>query len=710
MNKPLLFIVCILLYPLISGAENGYELWLRYKPLPESQAIQYKKQFTAVTTTSESPILLAAQTEIIRAIKGLTGSEIPRTEKIRPGSLVLGTHLERLFPDYISNEEILHSAEEGFFIRTIPVKGGQVTVITGHKDAGVLYGTFALIRMMQTGQDLTHPDIQEKPAYQLRLLNHWDNLNGSVERGYAGLSLWWNRNEDSLFIRNQYLDYARANASIGINGAVLNNVNASPLALKDENIRKLATIADIFRPYHIRVYMSVNFSSPAILGGLPDSDPLNPSVIGWWKNKVDEIYNLIPDFGGFLVKANSEGQPGPQKYGRTHADGANMLAEVLKPYQGVVMWRAFVYEPSSEDRARQAYNEFVPLDGKFADNVIIQVKNGPVDFQPREPFSPLFGAMPKTALMVEFQITQEYLGWSDHLVYLAPLQKECLNSDTWCQGQGSTVARITDGTLYPDKISAIAGVANTGRDTAWCGHHFAQANWYAFGRLSWNHQLTPKEIALEWLRMTFNSDSRFTGPATDIMMRSRETTVRYMTPLGLHHIMGWSHHHGPEPWTNIRNARPDWLPRYYHNATPEGIGFNRTTTGSKAVEQYFSPLREMYNQPETCPQNLLLWFHHLPWNYSLTSGRSLWEELCYEYYAGVEEVRDFQRKWDELEIYVDPQRFHEVQYKLKIQTKEAIWWRDACLLYFQTFSKMKIPPELERPIHDLEDLFKKNVP
>jgi alpha-glucuronidase len=383
-----------------------------------------------------------------------------------------------------------------------------------------------------------------------------------------------------------------------------------------------------------------------------------------------------------------------------------MLAEALKPYHGVVMWRAFVYEPSSEDRAKQAYNEFVPLDGKFADNVIIQVKNGPVDFQPREPFSPLFGAMPHTALMVEFQITQEYLGFSDHLVFLAPLQKECLESDTWCKGQGSTVAKITNGTLYPGKLTAIAGVANIGRDTNWCGHHFAQANWYAFGRLAWNQQLTPSQIALEWLRMTFSTAPNFTVPAREIMMRSREAAVNYMTPLGLHHLMGWSHHHGPEPWTDIRNARPDWLPRYFHNATEEGIGFDRSSQGSKAVTQYCSPLQEMYDHPETCPDNLLLWFHHLPWTYSLPSGKTVWEELCYHYYSGVEETRLFQKKWDDLEQFVDPQRFRDVQYKLKVQTKEAVWWRDACLLYFQTFSKMKIPAELERPVYDLDELKK----
>jgi len=440
------------------------------------------------------------------------------------------------------------------------------------------------------------------------------------------------------------------------------------------------------------------------LGGLPTSDPLNKQVCQWWIDKVKEIYTLIPDFGGFLVKANSEGLPGPQDYGRTHADGANMLADALKPFKGIVMWRAFVYNPGDKDRAKQAYNEFMPLDGKFHSNVIIQVKNGPVDFQPREAFSPLLGAMKKTPVMLEFQITQEYLGFSNHLVFLAPLYRECLGSDTYSQGKGSTIARVTDGRLYKQSLSAIAGVANTGEDTNWCGHQFAQANWYAFGRLAWNNELTPSKIANEWIKMTFSQNEDFVKPVTQMMLQSREAAVHYMMPMGLHHIFAWGHHYGPEPWCNVIGARPDWLPSYYHKADTIGLGFDRSITGSNAVAQYFYPLREKYNNQDSCPENLILWFHHVPWDYRMKNGRTMWDELCYTYDSGVQQVREFQKIWDKAEPFVDAKRFHDVQSKLKIQARDAVWWKDACLLYFQTYSRRPIPYDIERPIHDLDEL------
>ncbi|OJV89907.1 MAG: alpha-glucuronidase, partial [Bacteroidia bacterium 44-10] len=447
-------------------------------------------------------------------------------------------------------------------------------------------------------------------------------------------------------------------------------------------------------------------SSPKILGGLPGSDPLEPTVQQWWRDKAGEIYRLIPDFGGFLVKANSEGQPGPQDYGRTHADGANMLADALKPYGGIVMWRAFVYNPGNEDRAKQAYGEFMPVDGKFRENVIVQVKNGPVDFQPREPFSPLFGGMEHTALMPELQVTQEYLGFSNHLVFLAPQWKEFFDSDTYCKGEGATVAKTTDGTIFPHSLSAIAGVANIGQDINWCGHHFAQANWYAFGRLAWNHELTADEIAEEWLRMTFTQQDGFITPVKQMMLDSWETAVNYMMPLGLHHIFAWGHHYGPEPWCDIPGARPDWLPRYYHNADEKGIGFDRTIHGSGAVSQYHSPLREQLNGIETCPEDLLLWFHHVPWDYRMKNGRTLWDELCYRYDTGVQQVREFQKIWDRMEGYIDEERFRHVQSRLKIQSRDAVWWKDACLLYFQTYSGKPIPYDIERPVHELDNLKK----
>ncbi|MDR3219917.1 MAG: alpha-glucuronidase [Dysgonamonadaceae bacterium] len=575
--------------------------------------------------------------------------------------------------------------------------------ISASSEKGLLYGAYHLLRMQETGQLNGELNIAESPSYNLRILNHWDNLDGSIERGYAGQSLWrWEQLPETVSPR--YREYARANASIGINGTVLNNVNASPQILKTEMLEKVKVLAGIFRPYGIKVYLSVNFSSPVILDGLKTADPLDKTVQQWWKNKAAEIYRLIPDFGGFLVKANSEGQPGPQDFGRTHAEGANTLADALKPYGGIVMWRAFVYNPSGDDRAKQAYLEFTPLDGQFRDNVIVQVKNGPIDFQPREPFNALFGAMKKTPLMPELQVTQEYLGFSNHLVFLASMWKEFLNSDTYCKGEGSTVAKVTDGTVFPNKLTAIAGVANTGDNTNWCGHHFAQANWYAFGRLAWKHQLTPAEIADEWLRLTFSSDIALVNPVKEMMLSSWETTVSYMMPLGLHHIFAWSHHYGPEPWCAIPGARPDWLPSYYHQADNTGLGFNRTTTGSNAVSQYESPLREILNNPNTCPENLLVWFHHIPWNHTMKNGRSFWEELCYRYDAGVQQVRAFQKIWDRQENRVDAERFCHVQSRLKIQSKDAVWWKDACLLYFQTFSKRPVPYDIERPVNELEEL------
>ncbi len=460
------------------------------------------------------------------------------------------------------------------------------------------------------------------------------------------------------------------------------------------------------RQYNIKTYLSVNFASPKELGGLESSDPMKKDVQIWWKQKVFEIYQLIPDFGGFLVKANSEGLPGPTDYGRTHAEGANMLADALKPFGGIVMWRAFVYNPDGNDRAKQAFNEFKPLDGKFRDNVIIQLKNGPIDFQPREPFSPLFGAMKETPIMAELQITQEYLGFSNHMVFLSPMWKETLDSDTYCCGKGSTVSRTTDGSIFNHKITAIAGVANIGEDTNWSGHHFAQSNWYAFGRLAWDNKLSSDQIADEWIKMTFTKEEEFVAPIKDMMINSYQTAVDYMMPMGLHHIFAWDHHYGPEPWCDIPGARPDWLPKYYHNADENGLGFNRTTSGSNAVSQYNSPLQEQFNNIETCPEEFLLWFHHAKWDYNMKNNKTVWDNLCYSYDKGVNQVRANQKTWDMMEEYVDRERFRHIQSKLRIQSRDAVWWKDACLLYFQQFSRKPIPYDIERPIHDLEDLMK----
>ena len=598
-------------------------------------------------------------------------------------------------------DETLDLVNDGFIIKDTP-EGRKILAKT---DIGALYGTYALQRLERTGQADGVLDLKEEPSFERRILNHWDNLNNTIERGYAGWSIWhWGEPVPVELIK----EYARLNASIGINGSVLNNVNATPEMLRRDYLERVAKIADVMRPYGVRVYLSVNFSSPAALGGLPTSDPLNPAVQQWWAAKAEEIYGLIPDFGGFLVKANSEGLPGPQDFGRTHADGANMLADALKPYDGIVMWRAFVYAPNSPDRASQAYDEFMPLDGEFRDNVLIQIKNGPVDFQPREPFSPLFGGMSKTAMMVEFQITQEYMGGSNHLVYLSTQLEECLDSDTHCGNEYSTVAEITSGKAYPEAYSttAIAGVANIGRDKNWCGHYFAQSSWYAFGRLAWNAELSSEEIAREWLQQTFSSDPEFVEPVLDMMMTSRETAVDYMMPLGLHHIFAGEHHYGPEPWYEPEGARLDWLPKYYHQAGPDGIGFDRTRSGSGNVDQYHEPLASTYNSLETCPEELLLWFHHVPWDHKMTSGRTFWDEMCHRYDRGVKKVREYQAVWDAAKPYVDQERWEAVRAKLEIQESDARWWRDACVQYFGEFSGMPVPTDVEQPERPLEELKK----
>ena len=554
--------------------------------------------------------------------------------------------------------------------------------IIAKTSAGALYGTYAMLRTINM---MSSVDMKpQMPAFQVRILNHWDNPDGSVERGYAGRSIWFA--DGKINFRSDIETYARANASVGINGTVIDNVNADPKILSPEMLQGVKTVADRLRPYNIKVYLAVNFSSPAALGGLKTSDPLDKDVIDWWQKKVDEIYALIPNFGGFLVKANSEGLPGPMDFGRTHADGANMLAKALKPHGGIVMWRAFVYNPQGGDRAKQAYYEFMPLDGKFDDNVIIQIKNGPVDFQPREPFSPLFGAMKKTQTMAELQITQEYLGYSDHLCYLATMWKEFMDYPTFHDGKS-----VIETTLN-QKLTAFSAVANTGTMKNWCGYVMAQANWYAFGRLAWNPNLSAREIAKEWVMQTITKDEQTVNTICDIMMQSREAVTNYMTPIGLHHLMGWSDHWGPEPWTSIPGAREDWLPRYYHKAAADGIGFNRSSKndGSNAVEQYQEPLRSMYDDPQLCPRELVLWFHHLPWNYYFNDGKTVWETLLDRYNGGVQQVEQFQKTWASLKGKVPEPIFTEVTKKLEVQLDEAQWWRDGCMQYFQTFSDMPL--------------------
>jgi len=692
-------------------SEDGYRLWLRYDRIANKSLLKlYSTQIKYLIVDNNSPTLTAAKEELQKGLTDLLGKNIPVISIIKNGTVIAANYKKsKLLKELSLSSEISNIPDDGYLIQTLHCKGNNLIVITSNSDIGVMYGAFEFLRLIQTQKSITNLKIISFPKIKLRILNHWDNLNRTVERGYAGFSIWdWHKLPD--YIDTRYKDYARANASIGINGTVLTNVNANAWVLTHDYLLKVAALANVFRPYGIKVYLTARFSAPIEIGNLKTADPLNEDVKQWWKEKVKEIYSLIPDFGGFLVKANSEGQPGPQNYGRSHADGANMLAEALEPYGGVVMWRAFVYDNNiPEDRAKQAYNEFKPLDGKFKKNVLIQVKNGPIDFQPREPFHPLFGAMPNTPLMMEFQITQEYLGQGTHLVYLAPLFKECLESDTYCKGKGSTVAKVIDGSLDNHSISGIAGVSNIGTDRNWTGHLFGQANWYAFGRLAWNHELTSDEIAEEWIRQTFSNDNEVVSKIKTIMLKSREDCVNYMTPLGLHHIMGWNHHYGPAPWIKDKH-RDDWTSVYYHRADSNGIGFDRTEKGSNAVSQYYPEVAETFSSLEKCPDEYLLWFHHLPWKFKMKSGKTLWEELCYHYYKGVEGVKETINIWNSLESKIDKDEFEHVKMLLNIQLKEAIWWRNACVLYFQTFSKMPIPNELEKPDKSLEYYMNLNFP
>lgn len=559
--------------------------------------------------------------------------------------------------------------------------------IIASSSIGILYGAYDLLRLQETG-NLSHLSKTEKPAVNLRILNHWDNLDGSIERGYAGKSIWkWDEiildkagefKNISKDLRNRLITYARSNASIGINGAVLNNVNASPQMMTSEYLHKVKVIADFFRPYGIRVYLSINFASPMALGYTKTADPLDMKVQLWWKKKAKEIYASIPDFGGFLVKANSEGQPGPGDYHRSHADGANMLADALKPFGGIVMWRSFVYGANhkGEDRVKQAVSEFKYQDGKFRDNVILQSKNGPLDFQPREPYAPIFDNIHQTPQIAELQITQEYLGQSKHLVYLAPMWKEFFRF------------------VSPDKLKGIAGVSNIGDNANWCGHPFSQANWYAFGRLAWNPSISSEEIAHEWLIQTYEcKDERFTKPVEMMMLTSREACVNYMMPLGLHHIFKFDHHYGPEPDGFKAEYPLEWCPVYYHQADSNGIGFNRSSDGTDAVGQYPEPYRSLYDNLATCPEEYLLWFHHVPWNYRMKSGSTLWEELCMRYNMGVSMVETYRDYWHtSTKEYM---KDHITEWEmtdslLNVQLANAKEWRDVCLKYFQTFSKMNI--------------------
>ena len=684
-------------------ADDGYELWLKYRKIQNPTVLsEYRQSITSFYVHGQGPTCAVIKDEMQRGLDGLLSGRVLMAGNENSVSVVIGQPGESfLIGQAIPAAAIDTLQREGFLIRRIRSEKMERVIITAPSQIGLLYGVFSFLRHMQCSLPLSDLDITSNPKIQYRVLNHWDNLDGSVERGYAGRSLWrWD--ELPATADPRYTDYARANASIGINCTVLNNVNASPLILKTEYLEKVAALADIFRPYGIRVFLSVNMASPLSarfslrrdgrggIGDLQTADSMDPEVRRWWAEKVRQIYDLVPDFGGFLVKANSEGMPGPQDYNRSHADGANMLAEALAPYGGVVMWRAFVYDANVDaDRAKRSYKEFVPLDGCFSPNVFVQAKNGPVDFQPREPVQPLFGAMPETPLLLELQITQEYLGHSTHLVYLAPMWKEYLSFDTCARGEGSTLAKIIDGSLHGYPMTGITGVSNIGDNRNWCGHIFAQANWYAFGRLAWDYTLTAEHIADEWIRMSLSRDEKVVATVKDMMLGSWEACVDYMTPLGLHHIMQEGFHYGPQP-DLAKSRRKDWTSVYYHRADSSGLGFDRSSSGSGATSLYFSPLRERLDAIETCPEKYLLWFHHVPWDFPLRSRRTLWDELCYRYGTGPTFVRKMIESWNSLRDDVDEEIFLHVQQKLDRQEKDAHHWADTCLRYFQTYSKRAI--------------------
>jgi alpha-glucuronidase len=671
--------------------EDGYELWLRYRRVDDPQMLAaYQETIAGVWLPGGGATAGIIRSELERALPVLLDRAVPfPTRPPAARSLLVGTIRELEAAGIrVSQKPVPSLGDEGFLIRSHPSGRHKGVVITGNSEAAVLTGVFYFLRLVQMHREVRGLNVCGIPGIRNRILCHWDNIDGTVERGYSGWSLWkWG--ELPAVIDPRYRDYARACASIGINGVCLNNVNAQAESLSTEYLVKTAALAELFRPYGIRVFLSPLYSAPMQLGGLATSDPRNPAVAGWWRRKVDEIYRLVPDFGGFQVKADSEGQPGPRDYGVDHAAGANLLAKALEPYGGILLWRAFVYEAAIDpDRAKCAYKDFVPLDGKFRPNVFLQAKNGPIDFQPREPFHPLFGAMQRTPLALELQITQEYLGQSIHLVYLAGMWKEVLDSDTFARGPDSTVAKNVAGSVSGRGISAIVGVANTGSERNWCGHHFSQANWYAFGRLAWDCGLSAEEIADEWVRITWSNDPRIGDPIREMMLKSWAACVNYMTPLGLHHIMAEDHHYGPDP-AFASAKREDWNSVYYHRADTEGIGFDRSSAGSGAVGQYHEPLRGRFDDPASCPEEFLLWFHHVSWNRRLSSGRTLWEELQRRYQAGVDAVEEMAAVWRSLDGKIDRRRHEHVRRLLIQQLENARFWRDVCINYFGQYIRLK---------------------
>lgn len=675
---------------------NNYNMWLNYQPLQKGKWLSYYDALLSnVIIKPSSETGSKIKEELNKGLGIMLGKKIEFNEEIKEGSLILLTPKDLRYRKYVSKKitsELGEEEKEGYFIINKEIEGNNTTLIIANKEIGLFYGTFHLLRLIQTHKGINNLNIKEFPKTEFRIANHWDNIDRTVERGYAGLSLWdWKALPNKKSKR--YKDYARFCASVGINSIVINNVNANAHFISREYLQKISALANVFRPYGVKVFIAINFNSPQIIGNLDTADPLNEEVRKWWGKKVNEIHSYIPDMGGFLVKADSEGQPGPNTYGRTHADGANMLAKALKSFEGVVIWRAFVYGERQKDRIREAYDEFKPLDGEFDENVILQVKKGPLDFMPREPFSPLFGSMKQTNTMVEFQITQEYLGNEFHLLYKGGMYDKILKSDTYAEGKQTYVGDIVSGKVYDYKYTGMAGVINPGIVENWTAHPFVQSSWYAFGRLAWDYNQDPWEIAKDWIGMTFSNEKNVKKKILKIMKLSEEAGVNYREPLGLTHI-GAASHYGPAPWSG-RSKR-------FHRVSKTGIGFDRSANGSNAVSQYYEPLASKFNNFNSVPEDLLLWFHHVPWDFKMKSGKSLWEELVESYYLGVEQVREIQKLWNSLSEKIDKETFKKVQGLLEIQLRDAIVWRNSCILYFQTFSKKEISKKFEKPEKDLE--------
>ncbi len=669
--------------------EDGSRLWLRYAP-PGPAVEGYRGVVRQIVVQGGSDTAGVIREELVDGLGGMLGREVPVSDgDVAEGAVIVGTpENSSIVAGLDLGLELSGQGTEGFVIRSTRIDGRPVTVVASVGEIGALYGAYHFLRLMATARPITGLAVAERPLVEIRMLNHWDNLDGSIERGYAGRSLWqWEELPDVVSPR--YREYARANASVGINGASVNNVNADARILTPEYLRKVAALADVWRPYGVRMYLSVNFAAPVAVGGLETADPLDDGVAGYWTDKAAEIYSLIPDFGGFLVKANSEGQPGPKDYGRTHAEGANVMARALAPHGGRVIWRAFIYDPEVDpDRANRPYIEFMRLEGDFEPNVLVQIKNGAIDFQPREPFHPLFGGLRETPAMAELQPTQEYLGQARHLVYLGTMWEEFLTSDTHAEGPGSTVGRYVAGDVWPMRVTGMAGVTNPGLDANWCGHHFSQSNWYAFARLAWNHEQTAEAVADEWIRQTLTHEPETVDVIRGMMMRSREIFVNYTMPCGLHHLIGGDHY-APMP-QNARSSRPSWTATYYHQAAADGVGFDRTGTGSNHVAQYHAPVRDMFSSVEACPETYLLWFHRLGWDHEMESGRTLWEELCARYHQGARDAAGLEETWASLEGRIDARRHREVAERLDEQVRHAGEWRDQILGYFQQFSGMDI--------------------